>query len=416
MLSASSDYNTKTPSGKLNQRVELALASYDNESKAQLTRDLGRARLLEGRWIGKAPRGYDQKTTKAHQIITINEEGKFIKKAFLWKANEKLTNEEIRQRLEKLGLNISKQKLSEIFKNPFYCGLLVHNFLNGEVMKGNHPALVSEETFLKANEVLNTNYTGGYTQKLEKDWAPLLGTLKCPCCGYNVTAYISTKMRKKHNKELYYYYCSRKGCKFNNRVIAVHEAFNKQLSNTSIKDLDKKVFELQLTKVFNALTKEDKSDVQKMQTEATKLSNQLKQMEANWAIELNPKKQDILWNQIEEIEKKRNAIIKDLSNKENSILNLNDFLKYAVDLSCNPLKMWEVLDLGDKQSFQNLIFPEGVLFDKKNSHIEPITVNNFFIVNSNISMTYEDKKKELLDQKIKKSRYVPEAGLEPAQP
>ena len=32
----------------------------------------------------------------------------------------------------------------------------------------------------------------------------------------------------------------------------------------------------------------------------------LKQMAANWAIESNSKKQDILWNQIEETEKKIN--------------------------------------------------------------------------------------------------------------
>jgi hypothetical protein len=65
-------------------------------------------------------------------------------------------------RLEKLGYYITKQKLSEMLKNPFYCGLMVHNFLNGEIVKGNHPAIISEETFLKANEVLNSKYTGGY--------------------------------------------------------------------------------------------------------------------------------------------------------------------------------------------------------------------------------------------------------------
>jgi hypothetical protein len=82
-----------------------------------------------------------------------------------------------------------------MLKNPFYCGLMVHNFLNGEIVPGNHPAIITEETFLKANEVLSSKYTGGYEQKMQKEWAPLLGTLKCPCCGYNVSASISTKMK-----------------------------------------------------------------------------------------------------------------------------------------------------------------------------------------------------------------------------
>ena len=40
-------------------------------------------------------------------------------------------------------------------------------------------------------------------QKKEKEWAVLLGTLKCPCCGYNATASMSTKMKKKYNISSY---------------------------------------------------------------------------------------------------------------------------------------------------------------------------------------------------------------------
>ena len=255
-----------------------------------------------------------------------------------------------------------------------------------------------------------------YEQKLEKEWAPLLGTLKCPCCGHNVTASISTKMRKKYNREVYYYVCARKGCKCNNQVIYVHEAFNSYLSNTVVNDLDKKVFESQLTKVFEGLTHESKLDAQRMKTEASKLTTQLKQMEASWAIELHPKKKDILWNQIEETEKKINAINKDFSNMEESILNLTNFLKYAIDLVYNPLEMWKVINLGDKQRFQNLLFPKGILFDKENRYIEPLTVNQFFIINPEFSTNYERKKRGLSHENMKKSPFVPGAGLEPAQP
>ena len=219
VLSATSNYNPKTPAGKFCQRMESATAAFENQEKAESTKELGLKRLLEGRWIAKAPRGYKQITTKAKQTIVFDEEAKHIKKAFHWKADEKLTNEEIRQKLEKLGFQTTKQKLSEMLKNPFYCSLMVHNFLEGRVVKGKHPPIISEETFLKANEILNQNYTGGYEQKLEKRWAPLLGSLKCPCCHHNVSASMSTKMKKKYNREVYYYVCSRKGCKCNNQVV-----------------------------------------------------------------------------------------------------------------------------------------------------------------------------------------------------
>lgn len=171
-----------------------------------------------------------------------------------------------------------------------YCGKMVHNFLNGEIVNGNHPPIISEETFLKANEVLNLRYTGGYEQK----WAMLLGTLRCPCCGYNATASMSTKVKKKYNREIYYYVCSRKGCKFNNQVIKIHEVFKDYLSNLSVNGISKDVFEKQLNKLFNNLTKQDKSDTQQMKTEVSKLRTQLKTLEGNWALETHPQKKDIL--------------------------------------------------------------------------------------------------------------------------
>ncbi|GAB6121183.1 recombinase family protein [Dysgonomonas termitidis] len=411
VLSATSNYNPKTPSGKFNQRIELANAAFDNEMKSQQTKDLGRARLLEGRWIGKAPRGYDQKTTKKQQTITINEEGKFIKKAFHWKADEKLTNQEIIQRLDKLGYHITKQKLSEVLKNPFYCGKMIHNFLNGEVVDGNHPLIISEETFLKANEMLNLRYKGGYEQKKEKQWATLLGTLKCPCCGFNVTASISTKMKRKYNREVYYYVCSRKGCKFNNQVIKVHEVFNSYLSNFSINNISKDVFEKQLHKLFNNLTKQDKSSAQQMKTQVSKLRAQLKTMENNWALEIHPKKKDILWNNIEDTEKKIVEIENEIDKHENSILNLNTYLKYAINMIYNPLKMWEEIELGDKQRLQNLIFPEGIIYNKENNHIEPLSINNFFNVKHNNTANYLGKEKGLNSEKSVKSPYVLGAGV-----
>src|SRR5690554_6324324 len=140
-LSATSGYNPKLPSGKFMQGIELASARYDNDIKRMVTIENTTMALKKGRWVNKAPRGYDQKTTKKEQIITINDEGEKIKQAFEWKANQNFSNEEIRRKLQLVGFEISKQKLSEMFKNVFYCGMMSHKLLNGEVVKGNHPPM-----------------------------------------------------------------------------------------------------------------------------------------------------------------------------------------------------------------------------------------------------------------------------------
>lgn len=150
VVSATSNYDPRTPVGKYMQLMELANARFQNDEKRATTVENSVKALLKGKWIGKVPRGYEQKTTKKEQIITINEEGKLIRKAFLWKANNKLSNEEIRHRLAAEGFHICKQKLSELFKNPFYCGYMAHKFLQGDNCTRKSSSIDTKRNFLES--------------------------------------------------------------------------------------------------------------------------------------------------------------------------------------------------------------------------------------------------------------------------
>jgi len=95
--------------------------------------------------------------------------------------------------------------------NPFYCGLLVHSALEGQVVEGNQEKAVSQEIFLAVHGVLEQN-RHGYATIREHEDAPLKRFLKCDTCGNFLTAYKSTKIQQ------YYYKCRMKGCKCNKRA------------------------------------------------------------------------------------------------------------------------------------------------------------------------------------------------------
>ena len=302
VVSATSTYDPRTPVGKYMQLMELANARFQNDEKRATTIENSIKALLKGRWIGKAPRGYDQKTTKKEQVITVNEEGKLLRKAFLWKAYNKLSNEEIRHRLASEGLIIYKQKLSEVFKNPFYCGYMAHKFLQGDIVKGNHPALVSEEIFLKVNGELSKNHSG-YELKIDKDYAPLLGSIKCPCCGHNLTASISTKMRKRFGRtDIGYYVCGRKGCRFNSSTRKVHEAFEILLNSYALSDKVANLLKIQLAMTFDAMNKENQERVKGIKANMKKKEKELEQAETNYVLCTDAKKQGICEKVIERLE------------------------------------------------------------------------------------------------------------------
>lgn len=97
--------------------------------------------IREGHWLWVPPRGYTNKNKHHRAVewdIQINEEGKLLKKAFKWKRSGKYSNAEIVKKLNQLGMKINERRINEIFKNPFYCGILVTNILPGEPTKGKH--------------------------------------------------------------------------------------------------------------------------------------------------------------------------------------------------------------------------------------------------------------------------------------
>lgn len=119
----------------------------------------------------------------------VNEIGKLLQKAFHWRAFENVTTEECQLRLKALGLNIYHQKLTKIFKNPFYCGLIVHTALEGKVIEGIQEKLISREIFLKVNDLLN-EHNHGYSLNRENEKAPLKNFIKCEHCSRNMAGYI----------------------------------------------------------------------------------------------------------------------------------------------------------------------------------------------------------------------------------
>ena len=435
VVSATSTYDPRTPVGKYMQLMELANARFQNDEKRATTIENSIKALLKGRWIGKAPRGYDQKTTKKEQVITVNEEGKLLRKAFLWKAYNKLSNEEIRHRLASEGLIICKQKLSEVFKNPFYCGYMAHKFLQGDIVKGNpfycgymahkflqgdivkgnHPALVSEEIFLKVNGELSKNHSG-YELKIDKDYAPLLGSIKCPCCGHNLTASISTKMRKRFGRtDIGYYVCGRKGCRFNSSTRKVHEAFEILLNSYALSDKVENLLKIQLAMTFDAMNKENQERVKGIKANVKKKEKELEQAETNYVLCTDAKKQGICEKVIGRLENEIKDLKIELANLDTGILNLDKFINFAFKMRSNLFELWQLQGLEGKRKLQKLLFSDGFIYDKNSGDIEPKSINMFFTLNSSYTNPYVDKNKRTNRNFNDSSLRVPGAGLEPAQ-
>jgi DNA invertase Pin-like site-specific DNA recombinase len=149
IVSVTQPIDTSNPAGVLQQNILFLFSQYDNDLRRQKCIAGMKEKMLRGEWVGGVPVGYsyDRSDTRVQRIV-INEKGKLIRQAFEMKVNEKLSNTEIAERLSKNGLKVDRKRISEILANPFYCGFLSHTLLEGQVVKGNHEAIVSERIFL----------------------------------------------------------------------------------------------------------------------------------------------------------------------------------------------------------------------------------------------------------------------------
>ena len=411
VYSATSDYDARTPEGKMTQGLELLMARRSNAINSQTVKDNGARALRDGRWIHTPPRGYDMKTTRKQQTITVNAEGELIRKAFAMKANENLTNEEVRVRMKAMGLDLHKQRWSSIFRNIFYAGYFAHPFLEGDVIKGPQEPLVSLDDFLKVNNIVLQSHNRGYETKTDKEYAPLLGVIRCPHCGHNLTASLSTKMRKRFGKDIGYYVCSRKGCKCNASTKKVNTAFEEWLDTASFPS--REILEAQLARTLPIVNKSSQDEVASIKTNLTKKQKDIEQIEYNLATAPNPKVQEICSKMLVQAETERDEILRVLEEKDKSILNLNDYVQYGLSLKDNMLKLWQIAGLNQKRLLQNLIFPDGIVWSKESDDIEPVSKNEFLFTWGLKSSSYGEKENGQTAENCNLSALAPQLGLEP---
>jgi site-specific DNA recombinase len=147
--------STENPHGVFHENLMRLFSMYDSDvRKSRITSGMI-ASLKQGKWCFKVPEGYESIIRNKTKQIALNKKAKFVRKAFKMKANERLSNAEIAKYLLKKGYKISSGKLSKIFANPFYCGLISHSLLDGKIVRGKHPAIVSSALFLQINQKKN---------------------------------------------------------------------------------------------------------------------------------------------------------------------------------------------------------------------------------------------------------------------
>lgn len=406
LLSILNPVDTSTESGKFQQHMQLLFANYENNTRKAKCMDGMREKLLRGEWVGNCPVGYmySPTSTRKAQKIIFSEKSKYLRKAFEWKLNENLSHSEISVRLEKHGVRVNRRRLTEILRNPFYCGYISHNLLNGELVRGNHDPLITEELFLQVNDLLKSNVQG-YKHKKEDEAIPLKRFIICETCNTAYTGYVVKK------KGLYYYKCNRIGCKCNRSAKDMHELFIDLLGQYQITPKYVKPICDELNRIVESLSDNNSGQKKPLEMKLAELSASLEGLEEKYAFgKLEPE----LYTKYSAKLKAEIAANKDeLGKLDLKLSNPSEAINFAVTMSTKLAPAWASSDLTQKFVLQNMIFPEGILYDRQKHAYRTTRVNSVFEVIACVSKELGQKKCGQRKKNFQLSASVAGTGLEP---
>ena len=151
VLAVTQPTDTSNPSGVFLQNIMFLFSEFDNQLRRQRIIAGLKAKLEKGIWCLRLPLGYDSVVINGTRSLRINKEGRKIRDAFNLKRRG-VCEKEICAYLKAFGIKCGRAKLRRLLSNPFYCGVLVSRLLDGKVVIGVHPPLVSMKSFLKLNQ------------------------------------------------------------------------------------------------------------------------------------------------------------------------------------------------------------------------------------------------------------------------
>jgi len=211
-VSVTQQFNTTSSMGRLTLNILLSFAQFEREIISERTRDKIAAARRKGKWSGGRPiLGYDVAPGGGRLVVNEEEAARvratyevYLDRQSLIETIKELdargwTNKRITKKgRESGGAPFNKHSLYSLLTNVLYIGRLTYK---DEVHDGEHPAIVDEDMFRRAGQILKRNGATGGRHVRNRFGAILKGLINCVPCN---CAMVPTHATKKDRRYRYY--------------------------------------------------------------------------------------------------------------------------------------------------------------------------------------------------------------------
>ncbi len=216
-----------TPESKFVETVLAAQGELEREQNRRQVLQKMRARVEQGYWVKKAPRGYLYEKAKGGGKVLVRDPELYsvVQTVLEGFASGRFGSQaEVKRYLESQpaypkdtpsGL-VRQQTVVRLLRRPVYAGMVYAPKWGVSMRRGKHEAMISMATHNKIKDILERGVYAPSRTDTRQDFI-LRGAVCCDGCGKPLTAgYAKGKMGKLYA----YYWCQQKGCDQKSKTIA----------------------------------------------------------------------------------------------------------------------------------------------------------------------------------------------------
>ncbi len=359
----------ESETGSLIEGVLASVHQFDNDLRTRRTIDGMKKALSMGRWPFKGPLGLPNspKGSGLASLIQDPVRAPLIRQAFELIATGEMSKIEALRQVTALGLTtatgkpISSQHFTKILRNKIYAGWIILEDWDISV-RGDFEPIVSEETFQRVQEVLDSRGLKKSHHTLDNPMFPLRRFIRCSWCDTPMTG--NAPNGGPHR----YYFCRNSACKGDGeKRVSVR---TEDLERTFLDLVGSMVPRPELVSLFAEIVRDVWTKRHRAQAvRRDQLARRLDELRSarNALVDAHVHKRqldaDTFQEQMERNRSDEAQLKRQLAEAAQKVPEVESILPFAERVLRDPGALWEDSELPRRQRLQRYLFPEGLRFD-----------------------------------------------------
>ena len=409
---AENNVEMDSPESKLVRNIMLTLPEVENEKIAIRSME-GTIKARElGCFTSKAPKGYRNIRIGRNSTLEFSNEAPLIREAFDKMASGIYSGDQVRKWLNSKGVKVERNTFLELIRNKIYIGKIsipAFKGLPNRVVDGLHPAIVSEEVFAAANEVLRGRKRKMVFKLDKSDLYPLNGCLTCLTHDRALTGAGSTGRKQ---KKYHYYICSHPKAKECKNRFTLEEAESKVIKLLSVIQMSSKVIKMYkdvLGKLFEREDAERNQTIKKLERDIETYNNRREFIMTEYM------DKRILYTEYQEMKNdidlkcfETNRTLQDL---KQTLTPFREYLEKYTPLLEDLVGFYEKVDGKTKKRIIGCIFDGKIHFDEEKNANGKYTTPFQILLSASKVLEDSKNRKEVVKDLL--PVLAPPSGLEP---